>query len=165
MPPRSGPLRLYGAPSEAPPPGLGLGRDELTQAGTYWVGARHPGHPHPRPVWGVWHEDECHLSVGSPRLAAALRADPTVTVHLGSGTDVVIVEGLVRGNLTVASAVAAYDRKYDWEYQVADYGDLFVVTPTTVLAWRSAGWAGREGFRETGRWVFRPRPDGTSEAS
>jgi hypothetical protein len=50
--------------------------------------------------------------------------------------------------------IAAYDEKYDWHYTASEYGPLVVVVAATVLAWRSAGWAGREGFQQTGRWRF-----------
>jgi len=131
-------------------------RRQLEDAGTYWVIARARGHPHPRPVWGVWVDDTLRLSLGSPVLRAELTADPTVTVHLDSGTDVVIVEGqasLVQG-AEVAPSLAAYDRKYDWEYDADSYGPLTKVEPSTVLAWRAAGPAGRDGFKRAGRWRF-----------
>ena len=147
-------LRLYGAPSGAEPLEWPWVERQLVIAGTYWVVARAHGHPHPRPVWGVWQGEMCHLSVGSPRLVADLRTDPTVTVHLGDGTDVVIVEGVVDAFATAPAALAEYNTKYDWDYRVPEYGDLVAVRPVTVLAWRSAGWAGRDGFREVGRWSF-----------
>jgi hypothetical protein len=79
-----------------------------------------------------------------------------VTVHLESGTEVVIVEGsatLEPGTVTPAS-LAAYDDKYDWTYDAETYGPFTRVDPTTVLAWRTAGWAGRESFQQTARWSF-----------
>lgn len=65
---------------------------QLYEAGTYWVIAGSSGHPHPRPVWGIWNQEQLHLSIGSPTLRRALRDDPTVTVHLGSGTVLRLVE-------------------------------------------------------------------------
>jgi len=127
---------------------------ELRRAGTYWVVARHGGHPHPRPVWGIWHEDELCLSIGSPTLQRALADDQVITVHLESGTDVVIVEGRVDGSSTDADVIAAYNLKYDWSYDVAQYGPLAVATPSKVLAWQAAGWAGRESFQRSGTWKF-----------
>jgi hypothetical protein len=127
---------------------------QLEDAGTYWVVARGAGHPHPRPVWGVWHADVLHLSVGSPIIARALEVDPLATVHLGSDTDVVIVEGTVTGHRTDAAVLWRYDKKYDWRYDVDEYGPLTAIEPVTVLAWRSAGWAGRDGFTASGRWRF-----------
>jgi hypothetical protein len=129
---------------------------QLEDAGTYWVTGRGPGHPHPRPVWGVWVDDSLRLSLGSPVLRRELAADPTVTVHLESGTNVVIVEGMaseLRGD-EVAPSLAAYDRKYDWKYDAEQYGPLTLVRPAAVLAWHAAGPAGRDGFKKASRWRF-----------
>jgi hypothetical protein len=146
---------LYGGPSDREALAWSWVEGCLTVAGTYWVVPRSPGHPHPRPVWGVWHRERLHLSVGTPTFRRAVVDDAAVTVHLDSGTDVVIVEGVVAPPATTSpTALAAYDVKYDWTYQVDQYGDLAVVEPTKVLAWRSAGPAGRDGFRSTGCWVF-----------
>jgi hypothetical protein len=78
-------------------------------------------------------------------------------VHLDSGTDVVLIEGttgLATGGGTPSSVIDAYNAKYDWDYQVAEYGELIVVQPQRILAWRTAGWAGRESFQATGCWRF-----------
>lgn len=68
------------------------------------------------------------------------------------------VEGRLRAAPTyVAGAAAdpeiinAYNQKYDWDYDTARYGPLRCVEPATILAWRTAGWAGRDGFQQTGR--------------
>ena len=50
--------------------------------------------------------------------------------------------------------IERYNAKYDWDYQVGEYGELAVVEPARVMAWRSGGWAGRDGFQATGRWDF-----------
>ena len=154
MEPVRGVLRLYGAESDAAPLAWEWVEEQLVQASVYWVVPRAERHPHPRPVWGTWSGNLLHLSVGSPQIVSDLRADPTVTVHLGGDVDVVVVEGVVGGEWTDADAVRPYDGKYDWKYASAEHGDLFVVRPVTVLAWRSTGFAGRDGFRETGRWSF-----------
>jgi hypothetical protein len=148
-------LRLYGQPSDKPSPAWEWVDDQLSVAGTYWVVTPTPTHPHPRPVWGVWWEERLHLSVGSPTLAGAMLPTTPVTVHLDSGIDVVIVEGNVVGPSTDPELIAAYDSKYTWEYDVEQYGPLTTIAPTQILAWRSAGWAGRDGFQETGRWIVR----------
>jgi hypothetical protein len=149
-----GRLRLYGHDSDSEELGWDWVEDQLRGAGTYWVVPLSEGHPHPRPVWGVWRHDRLNLSIGTPANSRSLAADPSVTVHLDSGTDVVIVEGTVQGSTEDAAVVADYDSKYDYRYDLATYGALTVVRPMRVLAWRSAGWAGREGFRQTGRWSF-----------
>jgi hypothetical protein len=128
---------------------------QLTDAGTYWVSMDANRHPHPRPVWGVWADEVLYLSIGSPKLAAARRGTLT-TVHLDSGTDVVIVEGVVGAKTGDPALVAAYDTKYTWTYDVEAYGPLTSIRPHVVLGWRSDGWAGRDGFTVTGRWRWMP---------
>ena len=150
-------LRLYGQPSEHLPLDWEWVRGQLESAPTYWINARSAGHPHPRPVWGVWFDDALHLSIGSPVIRGALAADPRITVHLDSGTDVVVVEGQVSTAAGTEEAVlAVYDTKYEWQYDESQYGPISRVSPQTGIAWRTAGWAGRESFRETGRWTFEP---------
>jgi hypothetical protein len=130
--------------------------EQLRTAGTYWVvpvaEAGRP--PHPRPVWGTWADRRLALSVGSPVVGRLLPPEALVTVHLDSGTEVVIVEGAVAGTTDDPTLVAAYDAKYDWSYDVAEYGPFTLVTPTDILAWRTGGWAGRDSFQQTGRWTF-----------
>jgi hypothetical protein len=147
---------LYGAEAEATALAWSWVVEQLEASGTYWVNAVADRHPHPRPVWGVWVDDSLHLSIGSPVVARQAAADPRVTVHLDSGTDVVIVEGeaSIPAGAPAPSVVDAYDAKYDWHYDIEEYGPFTVVRPERVLAWHSAGWAGRDGFQQTGRWTF-----------
>jgi len=148
-------LHLYGSLSDRTPLAWSWVGQQLADAGTYWVIARTPGHPHPRPVWGIWSQQQLYLSIGSPTLVQAIRADPVVTVHLGSGTDVVIVEGLASSSApTAAPLIQAYNDKYAWDYDVSQYGALTRVRPSKVLAWRTAGPAGRDSFQTTGSWIF-----------
>ena len=148
-------LRLYGATSDRVSLGWPWVEQQLSDAGTYWVIARSPGHPHPRPVWGIWSHEQLHLSIGTPALRRALREDPADTVHLDSGTDVVIVEGLpIPTAATASELIQAYNQKYDWDYQASQYGEFATVQPQKVLAWRTAGVAGRDSFRSTGCWIF-----------
>lgn len=86
-------LRLFGQVSDKPMPDWSWITQQLESAGTYWVTARTAGHPHPRPVWGVWKDPHLLLSIGTPSTLRALLADPRLTAHLDSGTDVVIIEG------------------------------------------------------------------------
>ncbi len=155
--PRRKALHLYGRPSEERPLDWAWVEEQLAVASTYWLVGIEEGRPHARPVWGVWHGERLHLSVGSPTLRRALDANSAVTVHLDSGTDVVIIDGLaLPGGPTGPEVVAAYDRKYEWSYDVGERGELTPVAPVRVLAWWAAGPAGRDGFRRTGAWVFDP---------
>jgi hypothetical protein len=153
--PEPEPLRLYGQIAEQPRLEWAWVESELVAAGTYWVIAASSTFPHPRPVWGVWADNGLELSIGSPVLAVGVETNPRCTVHLDSGTDVVVVEGIAqRGSEPPTELVAAYDAKYDWQYTYEEYGPFTRINPTLVRAWRSAGWAGREGFQSVGRWRF-----------
>ena len=148
-------LHLYGAQSDRASLPWPWVDQQLAGAGTYWVIARNPGHPHPRPVCGIWSQQRLHLSIGSSTLLRAIREERAVTVHLDSGTDVVIVEGLIAAATpTTSPVIQACNQKCDWDYQVSQYGELTEVEPMKVLAWRTAGWAGRDSFQTTGCWIF-----------
>ncbi len=144
-------LVQYGQPSSSPGLEWPWVDAQLTQAGTYWASLGTNEQPHPRPVWGIWADEALHLSIGSPKLAAT-QTGGLITVHLDSGTDVVILEGSVESRSVDPELIAAYDSKYTWKYDVDSYGPLTSIRPHTVLAWRSAGWAGRDGFIATNRW-------------
>jgi hypothetical protein len=146
---------MYGAATEHEPLSWPWVEDRLSEPGTMWVTATSDGFPHPRPVWGVWYRDRLHLSIGTPSIRRRLSVDPRLTVHLDSGTDVVIVEGhAVLGSETDDHVLQAYNAKYDWSYDVEQYGPLTQVRPQTVLAWRAAGPAGRDGFTASAKWSF-----------
>jgi hypothetical protein len=147
------PLRFYGEPADQPRLEWSWVDRQLTESGTYWLNVATPStHPHPRPVWGVWHDDRLHLSLGSRVLGRAAQPDTLVSVHLDSGTDVVILEGTVTGPTIDTHLIVAYNAKYDYSYDVNGLGPLTTITPDTAMAWRSAGWAGRDGFQHVGRW-------------
>lgn len=151
---RRAPLRLYGSVSDVAPLAWEWVEQQLRDAGTYWVVGRGDEYPPARPVWGFWHESAVHLSIGSPSLRRALADDARVTVHLDSGTDVVIVEGTASTDDMTQALLDAYDAKYDWVYDADSYGPFTRVAPMAVKAWRTAGPAGRDSFQEVGRWEF-----------
>jgi hypothetical protein len=148
------PLRFYGAVSERDPLAWEWVEQQLRDAGTYWIVGRGSGSPPARPVWGIWHEGAVYLSVGSPAVRGAIAGDAHVTVHLDSGTDVVIVEGVASAADMTPGLIGVYGAKYDWEYDAASYGPFTRVPPAVVKAWRTAGPAGRESFQQVGRWEF-----------
>ncbi|MFZ4518745.1 MAG: hypothetical protein ACOYOP_10170 [Microthrixaceae bacterium] len=154
MEPASERLNMYGAPTTHPRLPWVWVEEQLAAAATYWVVVQGRTHPHPRPVWGVWTDQLLHLSIGSPLISRSLSDESELSVHLDSGVDVVIVEGRVIGRTETGRVLRAYDEKYDWTYAVDEYGPLTTIAPSTVLAWRCTGWAGRDGFQQTGRWRF-----------
>jgi hypothetical protein len=158
MAPRYERLVMYGEPSDVDELDWSWVDAELASAGTYWITASGAGHPHPRPVWGIWADERLDLSIGSPVIARLLGDRPEVAVHLDSGTDVVVVEGVVSGQTDDPALISAYNDKYGGTYSTTEYGPLTRIRPTTVLAWRAGGRAGRDGFRRAGRWRFVEHP-------
>ncbi len=149
--------------------GYGLSSDEtgmldwdwvsqrMAQARTYWIGSVTPdGRPHAAPVWGVWLEDRVYFSTGhTTRKGRNLLANPEVFVHLESGDEVVMVEGVAE-TVTDASVVQRvaeiYAPKYNLPGALAEMqgGLVFVVAPRFVWAWLEAD------FPTTAtRWDFR----------
>ncbi len=156
---QTSPLRFYGAPTDVPALAWDVVQGQLNSAGTYWVVATSgDDHPHPRPVWGVWSvlgDESLWLTLGSPTLRAEIGSNPRVTAHLDSGVEVVIVEGTaapVTDPELLDAFVAAYDAKYDWRYDIDEYGPPLRIEPASILAWQSGGFAGRDGFQRAAKW-------------
>jgi hypothetical protein len=129
-----------------------IGESEL-----YWLATTRPdGRPHAVPIGGAWNEDRLYFNM-SPRTVSArnLAGGAPVCVHLESGMEVVIIEGVA----TVlpppdvpASVLEDYGRKYGGgvSYDPAD-SELpwFALEPHRVLFWLGAD------IRNTAlRWVF-----------
>jgi len=119
----------------------------LTQAKSYWLCTVRPdGRPHAVPKWGVWLDGKIYFD-GSPetRHARNIAENPHVTLHLESGDEAVIVEGLCRASPKPVPELGrrlaeAYAAKYAlFGYSPApdqwDNGGLFEILPQTVLAW------------------------------
>jgi hypothetical protein len=113
--------------------------ERLTKARNYWIATTRPdGRPHSRPVWGVWLDGVFYFSTGS--LAAQnLTASPAISVHLESGSDVVIIEGLAETVSDVALlelVVNQYNEKYHWNMNPNNLpGPFYAVRPHTAFGW------------------------------
>ena len=118
----------------------------LVTAKNYWLSSVRPdGRPHAVPVWGVWLQGKFYYD-GSPqtRHARNIFENPAVSVHLESGDEAVILEGVCRmlnhPEAELAGLVAqAYREKYTQhgyspEPDQWDGGGLFEVIPRKVLA-------------------------------
>lgn len=125
--------------------------ERLRAAHHYWLATVRPdGTPHVVPRWGVWLDCRFYYD-GSPqtRHARNLAANPSCTLNLESGTEVVILEGeSVRTSAPVdplGTRLAAEFVKYrESGYEPAadswageDGGGLCVLTPRRAFAWFS----------------------------
>jgi hypothetical protein len=102
---------------------------------------------------------ECQFSTGS--LAARnLAVQPAITVHVESGEDVVIVEGIAeiaRGEEVLQLVNARYAAKYQRDEPDSDDDPFYVAHPQVVFGWveDSSGQDGGAAFHGTAtRWQF-----------
>ncbi|HEY2310693.1 MAG TPA: pyridoxamine 5'-phosphate oxidase family protein [Gaiellaceae bacterium] len=118
----------------------GWATERLAGARNYWVSTTRPnGRPHAMPVWGVWLDDAFFF--GSGRESAKSRnlaANPASVVHLESGDETVILEGLaesVSDDDLLMRVLEVYGPKYDLTPHAAGEDPWFVVRPKRVYAW------------------------------
>jgi len=123
----------------------------------YWLVTASPGSwPTARPLWGVWLDERVLFQSGSPRHRRDFEANPKAVIHLGSGAEVVIVEGVIevlRDPAADRRFVEAYKRKYDFdlvgfrawlaelngEEAGHDEAEVQTLVPQSVFAWTDSG--------------------------
>ena len=136
--------------------------ERLIRARNYWIATTRPdGQPHSRPVWGIWLDEAFYFSTGS--LAAQnLAVNPAITVHLESGSEVVIIEGSaepVSDATLVERVVGLYNQKYHWDVDPNNVpGPFYAVRPQVAFGWLSdeSGLDRGAAFHGTAtRWRFR----------
>ncbi len=128
---------------------------QLAQARNYWVcTVRADGRPHAMPVWGVWLEDQLFFSTSrASQKGRNLARDPRVVVHLESGDEVVILEGMAEevmdeGQLT--RFAEAYDAKYHFRPDIQDQENVTYA----VRAQAAFGWLEKDFPGGATRWKF-----------
>ncbi len=131
--------------------------EQMGEARNYWVCSTRPdGRPHASPVWGVWLDGALYFaSALSSRKARNFTANPEAVVHLESGDDVVILEGVVevvRDPALLERIVDVYEAKYPPERPDTseESGALFfTLRPRVAFAWQE------HSFPNTAtRWRF-----------
>jgi hypothetical protein len=136
--------------------------ERLNRARNYWIATtRSDGRPHSRPVWGIWLDNAFYFSTGS--LAASnLVTRPAITVHLESGSEVVIIEGVaetVNDAALVEQVVSLYNQKYNWNLDPHNVTDPFyVVRPQVAFGWHfeeSELNPDSSGLETATRWYFK----------
>lgn len=136
--------------------------EQLKEAYTYWIATtRLDGRPHSRPVWGVWLDETLYFNTVS-QAAHNLATNPAITVHLESGSNVVIIEGVaetVSDPLLVQRLVHLFSQKYHGIMESNWSSEPFhAVRPHLAFGWLADA-SGRDGgayFQGTAtRWRFR----------
>jgi hypothetical protein len=129
--------------------------DRMTKALHYWICTVGPnGDPHATPVDGLWLDDRLYFG-GSPRTRRQrnLAANPSVCVHLESGSDVIILQGEARPerpDSALAKRLAeSAAKKYGYGQTPEPYekSDVHVFRPRIVFAWTNLP-------KDATRWEF-----------
>jgi hypothetical protein len=137
--------------------------ERLERAVNYWFCTTRPdGRPHAMPAWAVWLDGALYFD-GSPetRRMRNLARNPAIVVHLESGAEATIVEGVAHqvGRPSEALArqlAAAFGAKYGASHAYRpdphqwDEGGLWVARPTVAFGWSTFP-------NDMTRWRF---PDG-----
>lgn len=114
--------------------------ERIASPRNYWVSTTRPdARPHAMPVWAVWVEDALYFGGGpDARRSRNLDANPHLVIHLESGDDVVIIEGMAE-KFTEANADPALltriDDAYEAKYHMRHGTPVWAVRPTVVFAW------------------------------
>jgi hypothetical protein len=113
--------------------------EKIESSRNYWVSTARPdGRPHVAPVWGVWVEGALYFSTDDDSVKGKnIARSPEVAIHLESGDDVVILEGVmakVYEAATMKKYADAYEKKYDIR-PPEDPGAAMVLRPRKGFAW------------------------------
>lgn len=130
--------------------------ERLAKSRNYWIcTARPDGRPHSIPVWGFWLDGSLYFGTGrSTRKARNLAHNPAISVHLESGDDVVILEGVAvevdfADKPTLKKLDSASRAKYKMPLMVIPESVLYCIRPRVVLAWTESDFP-----NNATRWQF-----------
>ena len=122
--------------------------ERLERSRNYWISTSRPdGRPHAMPVWGIWLDNAVFFGSGRDSAKSRnLAANPAIVVHLESGDETVIVEGVAEPLLDKElerRVDEVYGAKYDFTPDSSgDTDPWFVVRPKRVYAWTEHGFPG-----------------------
>lgn len=127
----------------------------LASARNYWIATTRPDRrPHAMPVWGVWLDEMFWFATDrGSRKGRNLASNSALVVHLESGDDVVILEGLAEdatASPLLPRVVDAYEKKYKWRLDASSPEQVIHrVRPRVAFTWLE------RSFPETAtRWLF-----------
>jgi hypothetical protein len=125
--------------------------EQMARARNYWVATTRPdGRPHAMPVWGIWFEETFYFSTGADsRKGHNLAKNPNLVVHLESGDETVILEGVAE-QIAEPGLLTRLDQAYHAKYQFHLEGSpSFALRPRVAFAWREKDYPG-----SATRWQF-----------
>jgi hypothetical protein len=111
---------------------------QLAASRNYWLcTTRRDGRPHAMPVWGLWMDGAvCFDTDRASQKGRNIALNPAAVVHLESGDDVVVLEGVIEESRD-AGLLQRFDDAYEAKYGVRPGSTAaLVLRPRRVLAWR-----------------------------
>ncbi len=130
--------------------------EQIAAARNYWICTTRPdGRPHAMPVWGVWvHETFLFATSRASRKGRNLARQPDIVVHLESGDEAVILEGIAEEATDpqlLAEFTEVYDAKYQFRPDTSDSKNVtYALRPKVAFAWLEKDFAGGAT-----RWQFK----------
>jgi general stress protein 26 len=107
------------------------------------------------PVWGIWAEGAFYFSTGGDSVKGRnLAANPAICVHLESGDDTVILEGVVE-RVTDTALLQRLDEVYYSKYEFhlwesnSDSSPIYRLVPSVAFAWSEKNFT-----TDATRWQF-----------
>ncbi len=127
--------------------------NRMTDARNYWLATvSEQNVPHAAPVWGVWHAGGIFFATDpASRKAMNLAANPKAVVHLESGDEVVILEGLavqVTDRHFLEQINNLYTQKYDIDVDLPNTL-TYQLQPRCAFAWLESAYP-----QTATRWEF-----------
>jgi nitroimidazol reductase NimA-like FMN-containing flavoprotein (pyridoxamine 5'-phosphate oxidase superfamily) len=131
--------------------------EQMAASRNYWICTTRPdGRPHAAPVWGIWLDETLYFGSGPDSVKARnLRGNPAVVVHLESGDDCVIFEGVIE---PVVNPDRAWFERFADAYE-AKYGGFRPEYPDTEGTYRlrphiAFAWIEKDYPKTATRWRF-----------
>lgn len=157
MPKKSDRPHMPGYGIQPPTPEAGLlewsfVQEKMQAARNYWLATAGPdGKPHAAPVWGIWHQESFYFSTGENSVKGRnLAANPQAVVHLESGDEAVILEGVMQP-VPAGDLLNTLDEIYLAKYQF----NLVQGSPVYGLHIHKAfAWREHDFPTSATRWVF-----------
>ena len=134
--------------------------ERLRESRNYWVVTVRPdGRPHAMPVWGAWVDGAFYFGTGFDSVKGRnIAADPRATVHLESGDEVVVLEGVME-EVTNPDGIRRFEEAFNTKYgfevdseelDMAQMGAVvYRMTPRVAFGWTEANFP-----RNATRWAF-----------
>lgn len=119
--------------------------EQMAKSRNYWICTTRPdGRPHAAPVWGIWLDNTLYFGTGKTSVKVKnIEHNNQVVVHLESGDDTLIIEGVLVESVESDDLKLTIDKAYAKKYppydptQEEDTDDAvrYRLVPHKMMAW------------------------------